>query len=89
MQGTNDYMLPYIDNNLEGFLGPISTQDAVPQAPPLSHSHLYQTGQFSLHPVIVKSENENKSKKGGKKWRGDGSAIVDKSASTKKSKRFW
>lgn len=37
-KGTNDYMLPYIDNNLEGLLGPISSQDVVPQAPP-SHSH--------------------------------------------------
>lgn len=89
MQGSNDYMLPYIDNNLQGLLGPISSQDVVPQAPPLSHSHLYQTGQFNLGPVIVKSENENNPKKGGKKWSRDGSAVVDKSASTKKSKRFW
>lgn len=86
-KGTNDYMLPYIDNNLDGLLGPISSQDVVPQAPP-SHSHLYQTGQFNLGPVIVKSEKENNSKKGGKKWSRDGSAVV-KSASTKKSKRFW
>lgn len=87
--GTNDYMLPYIDNNLEGLLGPISSQDMVPQAPTPSHSHLNQTDQFDLGSVIVKSENENISKKGGKKWSRDGSAVVDKSASTKKSKRFW
>ncbi|KAK1369513.1 B-box zinc finger protein 20 [Heracleum sosnowskyi] len=89
-KGTNDYVtLPHIDNNFEEFLGPTSSQDVVPQASRLSHSHLYQTGQFNLGPVIVKSENENNSKKGGKKWSRDGSAVVDKSASTKKSKRFW
>ncbi|XP_074362722.1 uncharacterized protein LOC141702999 isoform X2 [Apium graveolens] len=87
-EGTNEYMLPYIDNNLQGLLGPISSQDVVPQVPPPSHSHLYQTGQLNLGPVIVKSEYENNSKKGGKKWSREGSA-VDKSASTKKSKRFW
>ncbi|WOG84681.1 hypothetical protein DCAR_0103865 [Daucus carota subsp. sativus] len=89
-KGTNNYMSPYIDDSLQGLLGPISSQDVVPQAPPLSdQAHFYETQEFNLGPVKVKSENEKNSKKGGKKWSRDGSAVIDKSASTKKSKRFW